>query len=149
MAKWDEETYKQVGWVSLVCGILWGWVSDVLGRKYALAMVFVIQASAYALFAWWPTPAGVLISVVLFGLTAWSIPAIMASACGDHLGSKLAPAALGFITLIFGIGQAFGPSVAGEIAQASPTGSFVWAFLLAGGVAFAGAVGSMMLKRAH
>ena len=56
------------------------------------------------------------ISAILFGLSAWSIPAIMAAACGDALGPRLAPAALGFITLFFGIGQALGPAVAGAIA---------------------------------
>jgi len=145
--EWAGNMWQLVGWVSLVCGVLWGWVSDVIGRKYALAMVSLIQGSAYVLFAWWPTSAGVLVSVLLFGLTAWSIPAIMASACGDHLGSRLAPAALGFITLIFGIGQALGPGMAGEIAQA--TESYGSAFLLAGAVAFAGALASLLLRRAH
>jgi sugar phosphate permease len=145
--EWAGNMWQLVGWVSLVCGVLWGWVSDVIGRKYALAIVSLIQAVAYVLFAWWPTSTGVLLSVLLFGVTAWAIPAIMASACGDHLGSKLAPAALGFVTLIFGIGQALAPSVAGGIAQLWDT--FVPAFLLAAGVAFLGGVASMMLKRAH
>jgi MFS family permease len=56
----------------------------------------------------------------------------------------MAPAALGFITLFFGIGQAVGPSVAGAIADR--TGSFAPAFLLAGAVALAGAVGSWVLR---
>ena len=37
--------------------------------------------------------------------------------CGDVLGPRLAPAALGFMTLFFGIGQALGPNVAGAIAD--------------------------------
>ena len=41
----------------------------------------------------------------------------------------MAPAALGFITLFFGIGQAAGPSVAGIIADR--TESFAPAFMLA------------------
>jgi MFS family permease len=69
----------------------------------------------------------------------------MAAACGDVLGARMAPAALGFITLFFGIGQAIGPSVAGAMADAS--GSFTGAYLLASGVALAGAVGSLLLRR--
>jgi MFS family permease len=64
----------------------------------------------------------------------------MAAACGDMLGPELAPAALGFITVFFGIGQAVGPSIAGIMADV--TGSFHPAFLLAGGVAFLGALGA-------
>jgi len=34
----------------------------------------------------------------------------MTAAVGDSIGGKLAPAGLGFITLIFGIGQSLGPA---------------------------------------
>jgi predicted MFS family arabinose efflux permease len=136
--------FMLVGWLSLFCGVIWGAVSDRLGRKHTLAIVYLLQAIAFSLFALWPEPPGFLLSSVLFGLTAWSIPAIMAAACGDVLGAKMAPAALGFITLFFGIGQAVGPSVAGAIADA--TGTFNPAFLLAGIAALFGAAGSLFLK---
>jgi MFS family permease len=136
--------FMLVGWLSLFCGVIWGTVSDRIGRRYALAIVYLIQAVSFGLFALWTAPAGFLLSAILFGLTAWSIPAIMAAACGDLLGPKMAPAALGFITLFFGIGQAVGPSVAGAIADSA--GTFNPAFLLAGIVALLGAVGSLFLK---
>ena len=100
--------------------------------------MFLINCAAFTLFALWAVTPGFILSAVLFGLSAWSIPAIVAATCGDVIGSKLAPAALGFVTLIFGIGQALGPSVAGRIADA--TGTLSAAFLLAGAVALAGAV---------
>jgi hypothetical protein len=68
----------------------------------------------------------------------------MAAACGDALGPRLAPAALGLITLLFGIGQAVAPSIAGAMADA--TGSFDSAFLLAAGVALLGALGAFSLR---
>ncbi|MDP2982727.1 MAG: hypothetical protein Q8O92_05290 [Candidatus Latescibacter sp.] len=77
----------------------------------------MLQAAAFGLFALWTEPPGFLLSAVLFGLTAWSIPAIMAAACGDVLG-----------------------------AIADTTGSFDPAFLLAGIVALLGAAGSLFLK---
>jgi len=132
-----------VGWVSIACGLIWGTVSDAIGRRRTLAIVYLIQAAAFSLFALCPTQLGFSLSAVLFGLTAWSIPAIMAAACGDIMSPRMAPAALGFITLFFGIGQAIGPSVAGAIADAA--GSFAPAFLLAGGVALLGALGAAAL----
>jgi MFS family permease len=69
----------------------------------------------------------------------------MAAAAGDYVGSRLAPAGLGFITLFFGIGQALGPAVGGYLADA--TGSFVIPFLLATGVSLAGTVFSLYLKK--
>jgi len=139
--------WQTVGWISFVCGVLWGWISDLIGRKYALVLVSFLQGCAYLIFAVWAVPAGLWISAITFGLTAWSIPAIMASACGDHVGPRLAPAALGFVTLFLGIGQALGPSIAGLMADRM--GSFAPAFLLAMTVAFLGAVASLFLDRAH
>ena len=137
--------FMTMGWCSLLCGLLWGAVSDVIGRKWALVIVYLIQATAFGLFAVWPSPAGFTLSAVLFGLTAWSIPAIIAATCGDVLGPRLAPAGLGFVTLFFGVGQAVGPSVAGAIADG--TGSLSPALLLAAGVALLGAVGASLLRR--
>jgi len=135
--------FMLMGWISLLCG-LWGPVSDAIGRRRALAIVYLLQAASFGLFALWPAPPGPVLSAVLFGLTAWSIPAIMAAACGDLLGPRLAPAGLGFVTLFFGIGQAAGPSVAGLLADAAH--SFRPAFLLAAGAALLGAVGSLLLR---
>jgi len=138
--------FMTMGWVSLSCGLIWGAISDVIGRRRALIIVYLIHAISFSLFALWPAPPGFTLSAVLFGLSAWSIPAIMAAACGDVLGPRLAPAALGLITLLFGIGQAIAPSIAGAIADA--TGSFSAAFLLAAAVALLGALGSYMLRPA-
>lgn len=135
--------FMTMGWVSLLCGLIWGWASDHIGRKGALITVYLIQAVAFGLFALWPSPTGLTLSAVLFGLTAWSIPAIVAALCGDLLGARLAPAGLGFVTLFFGIGQAIGPSAAGAVADA--TGSLAPAMLLAAGAALLGAIGSLLL----
>jgi len=134
-----------MGWFSLFCGLIWGGLSDLIGRRWALVIVYLIHMVAFSLFALWPAPVGFTISAILFGLSAWSIPAIMAATCGDVLGGRLAPAGLGFITLFFGIGQAAGPSVAGAIADSA--NSLFPALLLAGGVAFLGAIGSWLLPK--
>ena len=136
--------FMMMGWFSLFSGLIWGAVSDAIGRKRALILVYLIHTLAFGLFGLWPAPAGLTLSAILFGLAAWSIPAIMSATCGDVRGPQLAPAALGFITLFFGLGQAVGPSVAGAIADA--TGTFAPAFVLAAIVALLGAGGVLMLR---
>ena len=136
--------FMLTGWFSLACGLIWGSVSDRVGRRAALIMVYVVQAAAFGLFAVKGSMAAITVSAILFGLTAWSIPAIMAALCGDLLGSRLAPAGLGFVTLFFGIGQALGPSVAGMIADR--TESFAPAFVLAMAAALLGAGSSALLQ---
>ena len=138
--------FMVMGWASLICGLFWGSVSDRIGRKRTLVIVYLIHSLSFALFGLWTAPTGFLVSALLYGVTAWSIPAIMAAACGDILGPRLAPAALGFITLFFGIGQAIGPSVAGIIADGA--GSFVPALLLASFVALLGGMGAATLHPA-
>ncbi len=81
---------------------------------------------------------------MLFGITAWGIPAIMAVVCGDIVGPLMAPAAYGFLTAFHGFGQAAGPYVAGRLADSLPT--FTASYLMAAGVAFLGAIGMLLLR---
>jgi len=132
------------GLVSFVSGFIWGTVSDAIGRKYGLALVYFLQGLCFIIFGLWKAVPGYYLSVLLFALTAWSIPAIMAATCGDYLGPRLAPAALGFVTVFFGTGQAIGPTLAGYIGDV--TGSYTWAFIIAGLAAFVGAGGALSLR---
>ena len=135
--------FMTLGWASLVCGVLWGWVSDLIGRKYALAIVCAVHATSFALFALWTGTAGLTLSALLFGLTAWSVPGIMGAACGDGFGPALASSALGFLTLFLGVGQAAGPLVGGALADVY--GSFTPSYLLAAGVAALGALAALFI----
>ncbi len=134
-----------LGGLSIFCGIIWGGISDFLGRRIGFALAYATLAVAYTALALAESSAGFYVSAVIFGLTAWSIPTIMAAAAGDTVGPKLAPAGLGFITLFFGVGQALGPALGGYLAD--QTHSFVIPFLLAGGVSLVGAVSSLALQK--
>jgi predicted MFS family arabinose efflux permease len=133
----------QVGVGSVVSGLIWGMVSDRWGRRVALLAVFLIQAVSFSTFGLFQSAPAIYGSAFLFSITAWSIPAIVAAVCGDCFGARAAPAALGLVTVVFGIGQAIGPLLAGAIADA--TKSFSLAFVLAGLAALAGAGGSLCL----
>jgi sugar phosphate permease len=136
--------WATIGVLSIGSGIIWGTVSDWLGRRAGLAIVFVLQALSFGLFALSGSTGAVFVSVALFGLTAWAIPAIISASAGDYAGPKLAPAALGLMTLFTGFGQAVGPSVGGYITDA--TSSFSWAFLVSAGGAFLGIIVSLLLQ---
>lgn len=138
------DLYMTMGWVSFICGPLWGYVSDRIGRMWALTMVYLMHVAAFSLFGLWTVPVGFTFSAILFGLSAWSIPAIMTAACGETVGARLAPAALGFITLFFGIGQTIAPIVAGSMADAA--GSLLPAYIFAASIALLGAIGAFVLK---
>lgn len=137
--------WAMVGAVSTFCGVLWGGISDRLGRSRGAALAYLVLGVSYIVFALIKSPFGFYLSAILFGLTAWSIPTIMAAAAGDFVGPRLAPAGLGFITLFFGIGQAVAPAFGGYLADLS--GSFTLPFLVAGGISFAGMAASLFLRK--
>ncbi len=137
--------WSAIGALSLLSGPVFGSLSDRIGRRLGLALVFAIQAVSYGLFASGPPGAALAASVACFGLTAWSIPSIMTAVTADLAGPAGAAAAFGFVTFIFGLGQVAGPAAAGAIADA--TGSLATAFGLAAACAGAAALLSLMLPR--
>jgi predicted MFS family arabinose efflux permease len=134
-----------LGFLSIFCGVVWGGISDVLGRRHGSMFAYLTLALSYLIFAFWKESTGFYVSAFVFGITAFSIPTIMAAAAGDAVGGRLAPAGLGFITLFFGVGQAMGPAVAGWIKDT--TGTFTNAFILSAVVSLIGAFGSLILHK--
>jgi predicted MFS family arabinose efflux permease len=143
--EWAGGLWALVGGLSIFCGVIWGKISDVLGRSRGAALAYLVLGLSYIIYALIRVDVGFYLSAILFGLTAWSIPTIMAAAAGDFVGPRLAPAGLGFITLFFGIGQALGPALGGYLADIS--GSFTMPVLVAGAISLAGMVMSFYLKK--
>lgn len=134
--------FALLGLVSIVSGVLWGWLSDVIGRSYGLALAYGALALSCLILVSGSGTVGFFLSAVLFGLSLASTPTIMTAAVGDAVGGRLAPAALGAVTLLFGIGQAIGPSVAGWLKDS--TGTFAGSFVLAAAVLLLGAAEALV-----
>jgi len=117
-----------VGGLSIFSGPLFGWLSDRLGRKIGMMVVYTLFTISYVLVAADLPNSFLYASIGIFGLAVWSIPTIMSAAVGDYTGPVRAVKAFGFITLFFGAGQIAGPAVAGFLAYM--TGTFSMAFWL-------------------
>ena len=126
--------WSWVGFLSLFSGPVFGTLSDRLGRKAGLIMVFVIQMFAYLLVAFSLPGVFLYLSIGCYGIVAWSIPSIMAALVGDYVGPQKTARVFGFITFIFALGQIAGPAVAGFMAETYGTfsSSFLMASLFAG-----------------
>ena len=134
-----------VGFLSLFSGPVFGTLSDHIGRRAGLMIVFTLQAVSYLLIATRLPGMFLYLSIGFYGLVAWSIPSIMAAAIGDYVGPKKSAAAIGFVTFIFGLGQISGPAVAGVLAER--TGSFSGSFYMAAAFAGAAILLSAFLRR--
>ncbi len=121
--------WSWVGFLSLFSGPIFGTLSDKLGRKAGLIMVFSIQLVAYLLVALKLPGNFLYLSIGCYGIVAWSIPSIMTALVSDYVGPQRTARVFGFITFIFALGQIAGPAVAGMLAEMY--GSFASSFLMA------------------
>lgn len=130
--------WSWVGVFSLFSGVGFGSLSDRIGRRHGMALVFGVQSAAYLLAGLRPGAWGLMLSVCLYGLAVFALPAIMTAAVGDYLGLSRAATALATITIFFAVGQTAGPGGAGLLA--GYCGSFGPAYLLSGGLTALGAL---------
>ncbi len=137
--------WSWVGFLSLFSGPVFGTLSDKLGRKTGLIIVFSIQMCAYLLVALSLPGMFLYLSIGFYGIVAWSIPSIMAALVGDYVGPQKTARVFGFITFIFALGQITGPAVAGFLAEKS--GSFSSSFYMAAMFAGLAVVLSFLLKK--
>lgn len=133
------------GLVSIVSGFIWGTVSDYVGRKWGLAIVYTLQAISLAMLAFAPGNTAIYVATCLYALTIWSIPAIMAAASGDYVGGKQATAVLGLLTIFFGVGQMLSPFMSGVLIDFSR--GFSLTFEISAVACLLGAGGAMLLKK--
>ena len=132
-----------IGVLSIGSGIVWGRVSDWIGRSLAFLCVFVVQGVGLALVWLNPVPGALVIAAVLIGLTHRATFTICAASAGDFVPVHLSSAAFALMSTGAGSGVMLSPSIAGGLADAS--GSLQGAFAAALGGSLGGALGSTLL----
>lgn len=134
-----------VGFLSLFSGPVFGTLSDTIGRKATLIIVFCIQSISYWLIAAHLPIIFLYLSIGCYGIVAWSIPSVMAALVGDYAGPEKVARVFGLITFIFALGQIAGPAIAGVLAEQSK--SFSGSFVMAGGLTLLAALLAAALTR--
>jgi len=137
--------WSWAGLFSFFSGVLFGSLSDRIGRRCGLALVFAVQSVAYLLAGFQPKSGVLFLSIALYGVAVFAIPAIMAAAMGDYFAASRAASSFSTITIFFAVGQTIGPSMAGAIARS--TGSFAGAYLLAAVITAIAMIFSLFLPR--
>jgi len=125
--------WSWVGGLSLLSGPVFGTLSDKWGARVALLAVFLLHFSAYVLVALHLGELSLYLSVVCFGIAAWSVPTIMGAAIPGYVNAAKVAATLSLVTLFFAFGQVLGPATAGVMADL--VGSFDVSFGFAAGLA--------------
>jgi MFS family permease len=120
------EIWTVFGWMCMVSGLVWGFVSDRAGRRKALLWNHTLISLAVILPLCLHQPVFLTLSTFLFGFTFIGAVAVFAAAIGDQAGEKRA-SIYGLVTLVHGFGQFLGTTLGGYLKDL--TGSFQMTFL--------------------
>lgn len=135
-------TFLLFGVAMIPGGIIYGALSDRIGRQPAMVAAYLGMASAAAL-TQTSVPGLVMVAVVIFGLSFTGVPAVIAATVSDSLDTRRFGAAFGAITVFFGISQIIAPQLGGWLFDT--TGSFATAFWVSAATAVLGATFSWFL----
>jgi MFS family permease len=134
------------GMLSISSGLIWGALSDRVGRRLSISLAFGVHALAYLIMALVPWDGAVYVSVVLWGFSAWAIPSLAVAVATDYIGARLVHPAMALVNLVGAVGQMSGPVVTGYTIDL--TRSFVPGLVLAATVALLGAIAALTLAEA-
>ncbi len=109
------------GWMCMGSGLIWGFISDRLGRRKALLWNNGIISFSVLLPLLLHQPFFLGLSAFLFGVTFLGTVTVVAASIGDQVVGKKA-SVYGLVTLIHGIGQFLGTTSGGYLKDL--TGSF-------------------------
>lgn len=141
-----------MAWYAILNGlgrIVWGSVSDRIGRKNSLTAMCILQGIMMLSFYhvggyYW----GLIIGASIIGFNFGGNFALFPSATADYFGNKNVGTNYGWIFLSYGIAGIAGPQIAGYFkdAAAGQVDAWLFPFIIAGlGCLLAGAI-SLMLK---
>ena len=119
--KWQVSTeisgifWTLLGIASVVSSPLLGAIADKIGSYKTLSLIFFVQIIAHSILIFDSPITLVWISALLFGLSAWGVPTIMALLSSELFGASHTARILSFVTIFFAIGQIAGPVGVGYI----------------------------------
>ena len=131
-----------IGVLSVVSGIMWGRLSDRIGRGSAFVISFLMQGVAFVMFAFFPGLAMFIAASALVGVTQRAGYTICAASSGDYVPPQYAATAFGIIAVMASLGGSISPTLGGLTADYI---DMQWSFVLGLAGLLAGAAGGAAL----
>jgi|GEM_PF-121715 len=147
-SEWMSKGAAAVGWLAIfnaVGRVVWGFVSDFVGRYVALAAMFLLQAVTMFLLVRAQSEMSIAVAASIVGFNFGGNFALFPSATADLFGAKNMGANYGWVFTSYGIAGVVGIA-AGNVAK-SMTGSYSAAFTVSAGLCVVSAVLAIGLWR--
>jgi len=127
--------------------ISWGWISDRVGREKTMAIAFALEGVCLLAVLFIGQTSGLFftITVALTFFTWGEVYSLFPSTVGDYFGSRNATSNYGVVYTAKGVGTILGAYIAARMFQAY--GNWDMVFYGCAGLAFAAAVGALILRR--
>ncbi len=119
--------------------IMFGTVSDRLGRMRTLFLMFLVQVMVYSVFYFLETPLLLAGGVAIVGLTFGGMVTIFPAATADNFGLKNLGFNYGLLITAWGVGGLIGPLLGGLVRD--HTEAYLWSFVIS---AVLSALGAML-----
>ncbi|MEA3221682.1 MAG: OFA family MFS transporter [Thermodesulfobacteriota bacterium] len=132
--------------------IVWGSVSDTIGRRLAIFLMCALQGIIMALFyKFGSISLGLIVCACIIGFNFGGNFALFPAITADYFGNTTIGKNYGWVFLAYGFAGIVGPQIAGyfkDIAQASGTGVSAWStpFVIASASCILGAVITLVNK---
>ncbi len=126
-----------IGLANALGRVMWGFISDKIGRLNALLTMFAVTAIAmFLLPEMSKEKTSLLIDVMIIGTCFGGYLGTFPSVCADYFGTKHLTVNYALLFSAFSVAAIIGPRVAGEIAV--KTGTYIDAFIIAAIVSIVG-----------
>ncbi|WP_290651749.1 MFS transporter [Aquisalimonas sp.] len=115
-----------MGALGIFSGLAWGWLSDRIGRGWALLFSMALYLLGMTFPVALPTLGGFAAHYLILGIAVTGVFTSVLAACTEHVPAREAPLAVSYVTLFMAAGQLAGPAAAGLLIDG--TGGFRLAF---------------------
>jgi len=115
-----------LGFCSIFSGYIFGLMADKVGPYKSLIFVYILQTIAHFILAIDINSSAIWFSAILFGISVWSIPSIVALLTSIHFDVKRTAQVLSLVTLLFASCQAIAPVMAGYIYDMTNDFSYIF-----------------------
>ena len=130
---------------SIVGRLLMGWLADRYSKKYVMMLIYTLITGSILLLYFASSPGVVYIFAIIFGIGLGGDYMIIPLMAAEIFGVKVLGRVMGLILTVDGLGEAFGPILAGRLRDT--TGSYATGFTALIILSVIGTVAVAMLPR--